>query len=404
LVRPGYEHIFERLVDDAGFLWLLRERALRQSTYNREEQQALDNRLETVLQALETGPDIAWSSAFEAAQMGAAGEMFVATYLAFTSVAADKIEALSKLAQAGEEHLRGLVSALGWLPAESIRPWVWSWLHSGEPSLEHLALCACSVRREDPREHLTALLRNKKSLAYAPLHARALRLIGEIKRFDLLPHLQTARQVKNPEIQFWSVWSGVLLGDAQARSALLPLVMQPGPWQNAAAELAFRALPIELGRDWISQMAQKSHLHEQVIKATAILGDAQALPWLVQQMREPSVAQVAGEAFTWVTGINLIAAGLVIQTQSAETFDDAEERDLPAPDTTAVERLLPQVIQRMPCGPRYFLGRTANAQHMQDVYASGNQQQRSVAALELALMRREQILLNTAKKELPSAV
>lgn len=399
----GYESIFERLVDDAGFLWLLRHRALTQAHYNRREQQSLDHRLETVLQALGTAPDAAWIPAYEAAKLGAAGEMFVASYLAFTCVAVDRIEAVLALAQSGKEHLGGLVSALGWLPADRVRPWVWSWIHSGEPAQEHLALCACSVRREDPREHLSRLLQNPANLSFVPLHARALRLIGELKRFDLLPYSQAARAAENPEIQFWSLWSGVLLGDTQAWSALQPLVMQPGPWQNAAVELAFRALPLDMGRAWISQMAQDANLRSQAIRAVGVLGDSQALPWLVQQMRDSAVAQMAGEAFTWMSGIDLISAGLAMQAQPA-AVEDGLANATPVPDVIAIEQLLPQVIQRMPRGARYFLGRILDEQHTREIYASGNQQQRSVAALELALMRSEQIVLNIAMKESPSVV
>lgn len=397
----GYEPLFERLVDDAGFLWLLRDKASRQANYNRREQQALDDRLETFLQALDSSPETAWPPAFEAAQMGSTGESFVAAHVAFTGVAAtDKapgwIEAVLELARADARRLQGLVSLLGWRPALQIRPWIWSWLHSDEPALQHLALCACSVRREDPGQQLTELLCNPRSLTHAQLHARALRLLGELKRFDLLHHAQAARGADDPEIRFWSLWSGVLLGEGAALPAMQSWVLQPGPWQSAAIDLAFRAVPLEMGRAWISQMAQDANQRLQVIQAAGVLGDAQALPWLVQQMREPALARSAGEAFARMTGIDLVGAGLA-RIEGASMEDD--EADSPLPDVVALESLLPQVLARMPRGTRYLLGKTVEERHLQEIHMSGSQQQRRIAALELALKRPEQILPNIAMRE-----
>src|SRR5690606_23281442 len=142
-------------------------------------------------------------------------------------------------------------------------------------------------------------------LAHAKLYARAIRLVGELKRRDLIPALQVAITSENPEVSFWANWSAVVLGDRARLHNLQQTVLNDGVFQKKAIDLALRGLSIEDARQLIGLLAKDTKNAREVIYATAVLGDPQAVPWLIQQMRMPEFSRVSGEAFTTITGIEL---------------------------------------------------------------------------------------------------
>ena len=50
-----------------------------------------------------------------------------------------------------------------------------------------------------------------------------------------------------------------------------------------------------------------------MIGATGVVGDPQALPWLLGQMNDPVVARIAGEAFSGITGVDLERDGVAVR-------------------------------------------------------------------------------------------
>jgi uncharacterized protein (TIGR02270 family) len=144
-----------------------------------------------------------------------------------------------------------------------------------------------------------------------------------------------------------------------------------------------------------------------VIQATGIIGDPASVPWLIEQMAEPPLARVAGEAFSMITGVDLAYDDLERDwpegfeagpTESAEDDDvalDADE-DLawPAPDLLAQWWVDHQADYR--AGSRYLCGRPIDRDNCLAVLQQGMQRQRRAAALELALLSPERPLFNTA--------
>jgi uncharacterized protein (TIGR02270 family) len=317
---------------------------------------------------------------------------------------------------ASPQGVKGLVSALGWLPGRLCHSWIKKFLTSKDLNHKYLAVAACSVRREDPREYLTTIFQRNDCIAHAKLYARSLRLIGELKRRDLSGALPIAMQAENPDILFWASWSAVLLGDKSFVKNLQPFVLKTNVNQARAIELAFRVLPIETARLWISELAKDPAQIRKVIKATANLGDPQAIHWLIAQMRVPALTRLAGEAFTTITGIDLEEHRLALEelpdldallAHSGPNEDPAdnnvdmdEDERLPFPDVDKVAAVWQKYQQRFVVAQRYFMGQAITAEHLTAVYASTNQRQRRAAALELALLQPAQYLLNHAIKGL----
>lgn len=405
-----YSDIYEQFAVDAAFLWLLRSIAVNQPHYKRDDMAALDQRIDAQLNGLMTAPDDSWRICREAMELQEPGEVFAGAVLAFRSLDVRKIQDAVEIGLANKVGVEGLISAMGWLPGRLCHSWIKKFLTSKALDHKYLAIAACSVRRENPEDYLTNLLQREDCRAHLQLYARSLRLVGELKRHDLMPALRAAVQADEPNIRFWANWSAVLLGESSAINRLHPFVLTSGPYQSAAIELVFRALPVEQGRSWIDALAKQPGQIRQVIKATSALGDPHAVNWLLTQMRVPALTRLAGEAFSTITGIDLEQNSLALddlpdldeQFPNDDPNDDNvamdEDDRLPFPDVAKVAAVWQKYQHRLQPGQRYLLGKTISAEALNDTLRTGYQRQRRAAALELALSNPDQFLINHAAK------
>jgi uncharacterized protein (TIGR02270 family) len=413
----AYAHYQDQFADDAAFLWLLRSNAINQPHYHLADLNELDQRIDAQLDGLMTAPEESWEVCEASLALQQPGEAFVASALAFRSLDVRKIQIAVEAGLADTRAFEGLVSAMAWLPGRLVHSWIKKFLTSKDLDHKHLALAVCSARREDPREYLTTILQRSDCLTHEKLYARGLRLIGELKRFDLIPALRQGVSGENTNTRFWAHWSAILLGDKTQVAQLQEWVLNTNPMQRRAIELCFRTLPADTARDWITRLAQDPANQRLVIHATAVLGDPQAINWLLIQMHKPALTRLAGEAFTTITGIDLVAHKLVLEDipeledvlpddgAQNEEIDTSEDQHLPFPDTAKLAAVWQKYQQRFASGQRYFMGQMLgnnqqSSEHLRHVYETGTQRQRAAAALELSLLEPSQYLLNHAAKEI----
>lgn len=408
--QAAFAHFYERYADDAAFLWLLHSAAVEFPHYTSKDIVELEQRIERYLDGLMTAPEESWVVCENAMSMGVS-EVFVASVLAFRSLEVTKIQRVIEVGLSDELNHAGLISAMAWLPGRIVHSWIKKFLKSKDLDHKYLALAVCSARREDPAEYLQAILTREDCIKHPLVYPRALRLVGELKRFDLLSLLQQGMASDNSAAVFWSCWSSILMGDRAQATKLQSFVLQENPFQIDAVEICFRALPIEQARNWVSLLSKNPEQLRLVIKATAILGDPQAVNWLIGQMQIPAFMRLAGEAFTWITGIDLVEHKLALESLPdldkhlpEETNDEdvemSEDEYLPFPDVNKVAAVWQKYQQRFVVGQRYFMGKLISADHLNEIYANGKQRQRRAAALELALIHPEQFLLNYASRGL----
>jgi uncharacterized protein (TIGR02270 family) len=193
---------------------------------------------------------------------------------------------------------------------------------------------------------------------------------------------------------------------------LRPFVSMPGPYQARAIQLAFRVLPVEQGREWISALAQDPANLRAVITATGVLGDPHAVNWLISRMADPLQARLAGEAFTFITGIDLERYKLSTpppQDQAPIPNDDAadhdvgldEDENLPWPQAEQLATLWRNHGQHFLVGRRYFLGKAITPEWLKSRLQDSSQRQRHAAVLELALIDPQSRLINTRARVTP---
>ncbi len=402
----AYKDIYEQYVNEASFLWLLRSIAVEQPHYSSDSMLQLEQRIDAQLDGLMTSVDEAWNICLSALELEEAGEVFTSTIIAFRSHDMAKIQKVIEVGLTSDETEKGLISAMGWLPEKLVRPWIKKFFTSKDLNHKYLAIAACSVRRENPGEYLNRVLERDDCKQHEKLYARALRLIGELRRQDLMPYLNEALNSEQEDIRFWSIWSAILLGNHGLVTNLEPYVFKTGPLQTRAINIVFMVLPVEQARSWISRLASDKEQSRVVIKATGILGDPHAVNWLITTMRDPLLAKLSAEAFTLITGIDLEQNQLVSETppvMAAQPNDDAadgsvsldDDENLPWPDPNKVATLWMTYGQNFIAGQRYFMGQQISPQLLSNLLVSAPQRQRHLAALELALIDSATPLQNT---------
>lgn len=402
----AFQEIYDQYVIESSFLWLLRSIAIEQPHYNNQEIIELEDRIESQLNGLITSIDDAWKACSTALEIEEAGEIFTATNVAFRSHDMEKIHQAVQAGLNSEEAEKGLISALGWLPGKLIHPWIKKFFTSKDIKHKYLALCACSVRRENPSDYLNRILERDDCKENIKLYSRALRIIGELRRQDLLQHLTDAMSHEDEGIKFWALWSSILLGHRQLVIQLEHYVLTENPNQLHAVNLAFRVLPIEKAREWISKLSSDQSQTRIVILATGILGDPHAVNWLILKMKEISFAKLAAQSFTFITGIDLVENNLVgedrnyLLTQSSqlegqENTSLDEDEYLFWPDYDKVSQIWMQKGNRFVTGQRYFLGQSIETEILKKTIEIGNQRQKHAAALELSLTNCDIPMQNT---------
>jgi uncharacterized protein (TIGR02270 family) len=126
-------------------------------------------------------------------------------------------------------------------------------------------------------------------------------------------------------------------------------------------------------------------------------GDPLFCPWLICRMQEPAFARLAGEAFSWITGIDLAAHGLdrrpPDRVPAGPNDDPADDRvamdpddGLPWPEPHKLADWWGAHRAQFPPGVRSFMGAPPGALHCAAVLREGGQRQRAAAAAYLCLL------------------
>lgn len=390
-------------VEEAAFLAILRDYALRAPHYDLDDLGKLEERIDAHLDGLR----IAGSSGLEIllAQLGphAVGEMFASVVLAFEAANAKVLSRLSEHLRSAVETERGYLMALGWLDWERLSPWIERMLAAPEPLFRRLGLAACGMHRRDPGPALLAGLCE----ADPGLLARAARTAGELRRRDLLSEIRAHRLHEDAATRFWANWATAQMGDQQALEPLRQFAEQPGEFQYRALCVLLAWQEREPSIAWIRQCLQAPTNRRLGIQALGLLGDPVSVPWLIQQMNDLPCARVAGEAFSLITGADLALLDLELRSSpdsAAGPNDDPEDsnvamdpdENLPWPDPSAIEAWWQANGGQFQVGTRYMLGLAHSERSFQQALIRGQQRQRVAAACGLARFRPDEALFPTS--------
>ena len=402
MVAPIIAEIVEQYRENAVSLWLTRSNAVERSNLHLSDLVKLDARIEANIDGLRIAEADGWSGALNDLGEGGAGEFFAAGILAIEGADVGRLDqvialAFSRGAQIAKlpyhpayDPWSGVVSALAWVDRAHAVPLVARLLDSPHPRTRWLGVAACGARRMVHQPGIDAALADREPL----VRARAARTLGELGRTDLKSELNTLLADPDEDCRFWSAWSATLLGMTQGARALAECARSPGARCDRALDVLLRALPTERANAVLRPFARDPRRRRALIRATAVIGDACYLPWLIGQMRDTAVARVAGDAFATIAGITL-AEVFCSQPSDSNPYpnDDPDDENVALDDDGGLAWPDPQIVSRwwrenernFHRGTSYFLGEPKQSAHWIRSLSEAPQRQRWAAALELAV-------------------
>src|SRR5262249_2999898 len=110
----------------------------------------------------------------------------------------------------------------------------------------------------------------------------------------------------DPTVRFWAAWSNALLsGYKDAVAYLQNFAEAGGPLGERAAQMAMRRLVPNDAKLWLKRLVRDLGQKRMAIIAAGAYADPEVIPFLIDQMKVPRLARVAGEAFSLITGANI---------------------------------------------------------------------------------------------------
>ena len=386
------EAIVTQHAEEAAFLWLLRAGTIHAPHYDLKDQAKHDNRIEAHVDGLRIAEEPGWELCKAALGNEESGEVFAASVMAFEFGIETRIQAVLDVVTAKQELIDGMISALGWVTIEQASPHIQQFLGSQVHLHRQIGLAGCAVHRVDPKQALTQAV-TSRNLA---LRARALKAVGELGRKDLLGAVKEQLKAEDEQVRYWAAWSGALLGEPAAVPVLRQFVESGHSKREPACAMAMRRISVQEAQAWIKTLASAPNTLRLAVQAAGVIGDPANIPWLIQQMVDPIVARVAGESFSFITGVDLdydnldadkpegFDAGPTEDPEDENVAMDADE-DLPWPNPQLIEKWWGMHRLEFTNGTRYLLGKPMAIDALREALKTGKQRQRHAAAIELAM-------------------
>jgi uncharacterized protein (TIGR02270 family) len=395
-------------VEEAASLRDARSALVRAPHVQLRHLQRLDDRLAAHLDGITVAGEYGRFLSRQALERPGTGEVFLSTVGAIEERDPDQLDRLLAIAETIPLSCAGLLSAFGWVSAANLSGTTRHLLEAPQPWPREVALAACAMHAVDPGVALARAIRDDD----ANLRARGLRVAGRCGRRDLLEVCLASLTDADERCSFEAARSAVLLGDrTESLMALEAHAMGAGSGASSpnvpALDLALKVVSPKRARALLASLARDPTLIRTVIRGVAIAGDPHYVPWLLEQMRDLMRARLAGEAFSFITGLDLAHSDLEreppedVELGPNDDPDDDdvsmdEDENLPWPDLAKLTSWWHSNGAHFAAGRRYFVGAVPTPATCLDVLKAGFQRQRSAAAEYLSLFCPGIPLFNTA--------
>lgn len=402
--RPILPGVVTQHLEEANALRTIRTVLVRAPHVTLFQLARADERLAAHLDGLSVAGGFGTELSQASLQAPDVGAVFVSAVLAIEHRNTAHISHLLTLLDPVPDAARALSSAFGWVSPGLLRGLTAPLLASESPSASWLGIATCAQHRVDPGLPLGTAIEQ----ADARLRPRALRAAGELGRVDLLPACLAHLQDESASVSLAAAWSAALLGDRSAAvGPLRALALLSGPNQLEALALSLFTADADAARGLVKQLAADGAPLRTLIKAASWSGDVQVVPWLFKQMEDDANARLAGEAFSFITGVDL--AWLDLERKPPETVlggpnDDPnddnvaldEDESLPWPDLPKLTAWWHKNSAQFPAGTRLFAGAPPTTNHCFKVLKEHTQRRRMAAALYMSLLKPGSVLFNCA--------
>jgi uncharacterized protein (TIGR02270 family) len=278
-----------------AFLWAQRDSWSAEDPPDARVIAGIDQRLEINLDALRIAAASAWP--FLIAQhedFPDKGELFAFAWMALELADGEKVAQAVEFGRLTSDDAKGLVGALAWHKPAVIGPVVRKWIGEPDAFLRFLAVSACAEHTVDPGATLARLVKDHDPR----VRTAALRLAGQLRRFDLVRDVHDAFDHEDERVRLWAGWALVELGSGDlTRQELRKIAAAAGPDAMIALRALAKAGPDKDVRAWMGGLMKAQQTAPLAVRGIGMLGDRSVLAWLIERMREPYVAVAACAAF-----------------------------------------------------------------------------------------------------------
>lgn len=388
-------HVVHQHVEEAAHLHVLRV-MLQSAPHVRLDQLSRhDGRLVAHLDGISVADEAGRQIAEDALRIPGPGPMFVAMANALEKGGGARVETLVALAESRRDCAAGAIAAFGWASAHDLRDPVRTLLASAQPFHRRLALLACSAHTIDLGAPLAALLVDPDPA----LRACALRCAGEWARKDALDAcLDAVATDGDANCRLWGACSALLLGDrTHAVRALSQIAQSMDASGDVARTWLLRVTSVRDSAALLGSLRDLPGQRRALIRGAGVSGDPRYVNWLIDQLEEPQTARIAGEAISFITGLDLARDGLdcgrpadfepVGEGSDAGDLEIDADEGLPWPNAEKVRSWWTIHTGRYQEGARHFLGVPPSVGHCLGVLRHGYQRQRTAAANHLCLLQ-----------------
>lgn len=395
------EDVITQHAEDAAFLWIQRDQAVKAPNYSLKDLSDMDERVEAHLDGLRIADQVGWQICEEALDNEEPGDIFTAGVLAFESGDTERIQKVLDIGTSSPELERALISALGWIEVDKLDHIIRDLLASDNPEILRVGIAAFAVHRRDPGTILSQAITDSNHR----LRARALKAAGELGRKDLLSVVVQSCSNTDDDCRFYAAWSSARLGNRtdSVLDVLKKITEESGPYSEHAMYIALRCMSVSRAKDWLQKMRNNTELLRLSTIGEGVLGDPELIGNIISLMEIEDVARASGEAFSMITGLDLAYEDLE-QDQpegfesgpSEEPEDDDvsldKDEDLPWPAPDLISKWWNDNKKNFRAGCRYLNGNEISKSSLYETLKHGNQRQRAAAALELGLLEPNQPL------------
>lgn len=401
------ENVVYQHAENVCSLWLQRQNAVDEPHYSFNDILHLDNRLEANLEGLRVAGTQVWPLIDELIDAGDEGAYFTKALL--TLEADDKMTFAQLLEMANESDnaeqiLLELESALAWSKPEYLRNSVKHLLSAEDSASIILGLKACMAHNRDPSLYL------EKHVLHPDTRVRSTVINAAANGGNTgFKHRLINGAADEPEHEaFERARALALLGEQSTARPILARISRGHSSFNSKATQFFMLLDdVSASRSLLKELDGIPERQRDVVQGFGLIGDPQAMNWLIDKTAEPKLARLAGGAITMITGVDLSEVDLE-QRDAPEGYEDGglsddpnddhvaldEDEDLPWPDTELIKAWWSS-SPKLTHGKRFLDGREKVQPELIHVLANGMQRQRNAAATSLALLQPDKAYLDT---------
>jgi uncharacterized protein (TIGR02270 family) len=392
--NPFTTGVQTQLRHDLPYAWFRWYQAKNSPLFRKQHLAEMNDRLEAYLDcyliSAESGASIA-----KTVKLEDWGAVFA---IAITAILSSDMDEFQRAVEAMTDprHSEELSDALCRVEYEVARPYLLKIAHHPNPLVRIAVIkAACYHTQEINETWLTPMLQD----ASPAVRIAALDMIGDNQLSVFSPNLSALLDEENESIRFSAAYTGSLIGIEKAYKVLTPFCYRESPHLRKALGLLYSLLEHDVILSAIERIQKGDFSIRIKTYNIAMAGLPDKIPQLIEWMKTPESAQLAAEAFSFITGADFIEDDLDIspqeiaggvnkrlkQERKQDPWTQAYEEDLSWPNPEAVEIWWEKNQHRFQPGTRYLAGKTLTEENLRQISEEGTQPQRHQADLILRL-------------------